>query len=152
MWDKLKNDKFVKELLVKSVTILFIAAIALLLYDVLTQSKDGRKQIVDMDGGTEYTEESSLATDEELRLGQILSKINGAGDTSVMITYQTEEEPAEVFSGESSSGRKVEGVIVISEGAGDFLVKTTLIDAVSMLFDIPATNVAVYEKRGSSIE
>lgn len=152
MWDKLKNDKYLKELLVKTLTILFIAAIALLLFDVLTQSKDGRRQIVDMDGGSEYTEESSLATEEELRLGQILSKISGAGETSVMITYQTEEEPAEVFSGESTSDRKVEGVIVISEGAGDFLVKTTLIDAVSMLFDIPATKVAVYEKSVSSVE
>ncbi len=66
MWDKLKNDKYVKDLLVKLLTILFVAAIALLLFDVLTQSKDGRRQIVDMDGGTEYTEETALATEEEV--------------------------------------------------------------------------------------
>ena len=69
-----------------------------------------------------------------------------------MITYQTEEEPAEVFSGENSTDRKVEGVIVIADGAGDFLVKSTIIDAVSMLYGIPATKVAVYETSGNSVQ
>ena len=99
MWDKLKNDKYVKDLLIKLITILFVAAIALLLFDVLTQSKDGRRQIVDMDGGTE---ETALATEEEVRLEKILSQMKGVGDTTVMITYQSIEEPNTVFSSESN--------------------------------------------------
>jgi stage III sporulation protein AG len=153
MWDKLKNDKYVKDLLVKLLTILFVAAIALLLFDVLTQSKDGRRQIVDMDGGTEYTEETALATEEEVRLEKILSQMKGVGDTNVMITYQNVEEPDAVFSTENiNKSRKVEGVIVASEGAGDILVRSSIIDAVSTVFDIPASNVVVFEKINSDTE
>ena len=147
MWDKLKNDKYVKDLLVKLLTILFVAALALLLFDVLTQSKDGRRQIVDMNGGTEYTEETALTTEEEIRLEEILSQMKGVGDTNVMITYQN-EEPDTVFSGQNNY-RKVEGVIVASEGAGDIVIKNNIINAVATVFDIPASNVVVYEKSDS---
>ncbi len=153
MWDKLKNDKFVKDLLVKLVTVLFVAAIALLLFDVLTQSKDGRRQIVDMNGGTEYTEETALATEEEARLEKILSQMKGVGDTNVMITYQSEEEPDPVFSsGSKKNNRKVEGVIVASEGAGNIVIRTNIIDAVATVFNIPASNVVVFEKSKNDME
>jgi stage III sporulation protein AG len=150
MWDKLKNDKYVKDLLIKLLTILFVAALALLLFDVLTQSKDGRKQIVDMDGGTEYTEETALATEEEIRLEEILGQMKGVGDTNVMITYQNKETDT-VFSGQNNY-RKVEGVIVASEGAGDIVIKNNIINAVATVFDIPASNVVVYEKNDSGTE
>ncbi|HVI42856.1 MAG TPA: hypothetical protein VM577_19795 [Anaerovoracaceae bacterium] len=148
MWDKLKNDKYVKDLLVKLLTILFVAAIALLLFDVLTQSKDGRRQIVDMNGGTEYTEETALATEEEVRLEKILSQLKGVGDTNVMITYQNVQTTDTVFSSETNKNndRKVEGVIVASEGAGNIIIKNNIINAVATVFDIPASNVVVFEK------
>lgn len=153
MWDKLKNDKYVKDLLVKLLTILFVAVIALLLFDVLTQSKDGRRQIVDMDGGTEYTEETAIATEEEIRLEEILSQMKGVGDTNVMITYQNVEETDTVFSSQSNKNdRKVEGVIVASEGAGDIIIKSNIINAVATVFDIPASNVVVFEKSNSDTE
>ena len=149
MWDKLKNDKNLKDLLVKLITVLFVAVIALLLFDVLTQGKDGRRQIVDMDGGSEYSQEegSALASNEEMKLEQILSEIKGVGKTSVMITYRNSEDTSTVFSTEN--GKKnpiVEGVIITSEGAGDIIVQSKIIDAVATLFDIPAANVMVFEK------
>ena len=151
MWEKLKNDKYVKDLLIKLLTILFVAVIALLLFNVLTQSKDGRKQIVDMNGGTEYTDETALTTEEELRLEEILGQMKGVGDTNVMITYQNNEETDSVFnSGNTNKNSKVEGVIVASEGAGDIVIRNNIINAVATVFDIPASNVVVYEK--SNIE
>jgi len=153
MWDKLKNDKYVKDLLIKLLTVLFVAAIALLLFDVLTQSKDGRRQIVDMDGGTEYTEETAVATEEEIRLEKILSQMKGVGDTNVMITYQNVEEKDTVFSSETKkTDRKVEGVIVASEGAGNIIVRSNIIDAVATVFNIPASNVMVFEKSDTDKE
>ena len=150
MWDKLKNDKYVKDLLIKLLTILFVAVIALLLFDVLTQSKDGRRQIVDMDGGTEYTDETALATDEELRLEEILSQMKGVGATNVMITYQNNEEINSVFnSGTANKKSKVEGVIVAAEGAGDIVIRSNIINAVATVYDIPASNVVVYEKKNN---
>lgn len=152
MWEKLKNDKYVKDLLVKLITVLFVAAIALLLFDVLTQSKDGRRQIVDMNGGSEYTEldEATLATNEEKRLEQILSEIKGVGATSVMITYQESENTDTVFGDENGNKNpKVEGVIVTAEGAGDIIARSNIINAVAAVFDIPATSVMVFEKSNS---
>ena len=149
MWEKLKNDKYLKDLLIKLITVLFVAAIALLLFDVLTQSKDGRRQIVDMDGGSEYSQQdaSALTTDEERRLEKILSEIKGVGETSVMITYRDSEKAASVFSQDGSDeDSPVEGVIVISEGARDVIVKNNIINAVSALYDIQAANVMVFEK------
>lgn len=148
MWEKLKNDKYVKDLLMKLLTVLFVAVIALLLFDVLTQSKDGRRQIVDMNGGTEYTEETALSTEEELRLEGILSQMKGVGDTNVMITYQRDDGAASVFNSSDSTKKnyKVEGVIVASEGAGDIVIRNNIINAVATLFDIPTSNVVVYEK------
>ena len=148
MWEKLKNDKYVKELLMKLIAVLLVAAMALLIFDVFTKSKDGRRQIVDMDGGSEYTsaEVATLATDEERRLEQILSEIKGVGAARVMITYQEEEPVASLYSGEKRKSPKVEGVIVTAEGAKDIIVKSSIINAVSALFDIPAANVMVFEK------
>lgn len=151
MWEKLKNDKYVKDLLIKLVTILFIAIAALLLFDVLTQSKDGRQQIVDLDGGTEYQETSgaTVATEEERRLEQILSDIKGVGTARVMISYEHAEDNDSVFSTENTkNNQKVEGVIVTAEGAGDIIVRSNIIDAVVAVFDIPAANVMVFEKSG----
>lgn len=148
MWEKLKNDKYVKELLKKLIAVLLVAAMALLVFDVFTTSKDGRRQIVDMDGASEYTsaEAATLATDEERRLEQILSEIKGVGAARVMITYQEEEPVASLYSGEKRKSPKVEGVIVTAEGAKDIIVKSSIINAVSALFDIPAANVMVFEK------
>jgi hypothetical protein len=103
-----------------------------------------------MDGGAEYTEETALATEEEVRLEEILSQMKGVGDTNVMITYQNEETDT-VFSGQNKY-RKVEGVIVASEGAGDIVIKNDIINAVATVFDIPASNVVVYEKSDSGTE
>ena len=147
MWDKLKNDKYVKDLLIKLVTVLFVAAIALLLFDVLTQSKDGRKQIVDMDGATEYSKATAIAVEEEIRLEAILSQMKGVGDTEVMITYKNVEENNMVFSGNKNNfDRKVEGVIVASEGAGDIITKNNIINAVATVFNIPVSSIMVFEK------
>ena len=149
MWDKLKNDKYVKDMFVKLISVLIVAVIALLLFDVMTQSKDGRRQIVDSDGGTEYTEfdETSLETNEEMRLEQILSQIKGVGASNVMITYQDDENTTTVFGGENRNNNpRVEGVIVTAEGAGNIIVKSNIINAVAALYNIPATSVMVFEK------
>lgn len=143
MWDKLKNDKYVKDLLVKLITVLVIAAIALILVDVLSQDKDGRRQIVDMDGGTEVTD--TLATTEEIRLESILSQLEGVGDADVMITYQYEEEADAVFTNQNND-RKVAGVIVVCEGAGNVVIKNDIINAVATVYDISASKVVVMKK------
>lgn len=121
MWEKFKNDKNTKDLMIKLITVLIIASIALLSFDVMTQSNDGRKQIVDENGGTE----TALCT--------ILQDIKGVGAVDVMIQYEEGEQ-------------KVMGVIVTAEGAGNAVVKNNVTNAVSAVFNIPVSNVMVYEK------
>ena len=97
MLEKLKKDEAFKDRFVKIAAVLIIFAVVLLSFDVFTQSRDGRKQIIDEDGGTES------------ELCNILSDINGVGNVDVMLQYGDDE--------------RISGVIVTAEGAGDPVVK-----------------------------
>ena len=79
--------------LIKLITVLIIASVAVLALSILTESSDGRKQIIDRDGGSEE------------KLCSMLSGIKGAGEVEAMVQYN-----------EDSS---VSGVIVIAEGGSD---------------------------------
>ncbi len=145
---QMKNEVNIKELFFKLITVVVIASMGLVLLNVMTQSKDGRKQIVDNDGGTEYigNGDSSAATREEIRLSEVLSGIKGVGNAEVFITYKS-DEAVNVFSSSSSkSGPKINGVIVTAEGAGNVVIKNDIINAVAGVFNIPAGNVTVFEK------
>ena len=50
--DKLKKDPAFKEKGLKVIALFIILAVILLSLDVFTQSRDGRSQIIDEDGGT----------------------------------------------------------------------------------------------------
>lgn len=131
MKEKLKNDRLVKLLLTRSITVLLIAVLALIMLNVLANSKDGRKQILDEDGGTEYTSASAPAgnreyTEEERRLSEILSSMKGVGATTVMVSEN--------------------GVIITAEGAESAVVRDEITAAVSALFGIPVNHVKVFEK------
>jgi len=112
--------KLDKELLMKILTVIIICFIALLTFDVTTNKTDGRRQIIDEDGG----EETALCT--------ILSDIRGAGEVDVMVKYDDDN--------------KVIGVIVTSSGADSIIVKNNLTSAVAALYDISVSNVMVFEK------
>lgn len=95
-------------------------AVGFLAVDAFTQGRDGRRQIVDEDGASETA------------LVNILSDIKGAGDVDVMVKY-----------GDDNS---VTGVIVTASGAGSVVVRNNLTNAVSAVFNIPTSNVMVFEK------
>lgn len=121
MLEKLKKDPRTKERALKIIALLIIAAVILLSFDVFTQGRDGRRQILDDDGGT------------EAELCSILADIEGVGDVDVMLQYGEDD--------------KVTGVIVTARGAKDPVVKNDLINAVMAIFNISATSVEVFEKK-----
>lgn len=123
MLEKLFANKKWKDGGVKLIFVLIAAAVLLLSFDVFTQNKDGRRQIIDEDGGT------------ETELCSILSDIDGAGAVDVMLQYDAEEQ--------------ITGVIVTAEGAGSPVVKNNLANAVMALFHIQATSVEVLEKKAT---
>ena len=124
MLEKWKNDPNRKDKALKLIAFLIIVAVIFLSFDVFTQSKDGRRQIVDQDGGT------------ETELCAILSDIDGVGEVDVMLQYDEDE--------------KITGAIVTAEGAGNPVVKNNLISAVMAVFNISATSVEVFEKKAVS--
>jgi len=121
--EKLFANKKWKDGGVKLIFVLIAAAVLLLSFDVFTQNKDGRRQIIDEDGGT------------ETELCSILSDIDGAGAVDVMLQYDAEEQ--------------ITGVIVTAEGASNPVVKNNLANAVMALFHIQATSVEVLEKKAT---
>lgn len=120
MFEKLKKDPKMKDLAIKIIAILIILSVALLSFDVFTQNKDGRKQIIDDDGGTEAA------------LCNILTDIKGVGEVDVMLRYNEENQ--------------ISGVIVTAEGAGNPVVRNNLVNAVRAVFNIPVSSVVVFEK------
>ena len=93
MLEKWKNDPEKRDKLMKAAAVLIILAVIFLSFDVFTQNRDGRKQIIDSDGGT------------ETELCSILSDIDGVGAVDVMLQYGEKDQVA--------------GVIVTAEGAGN---------------------------------
>lgn len=113
------------------------------------------------------------AYSDEARLESILSKIGGAGDVSVMITYygttiydvayekkETHSERAEELTRSEENSvitkdgepmvrgtlyPKAKGVIIIAEGAGRADVKKALTDAAAAALDIASHKVCVLE-------
>lgn len=121
MFEKLKKDPKAKDMILKIIALLIILSVALLSFDVFTQNKDGRKQIIDDDGGTEAA------------LCSILTDMKGVGKVEVMLQYDEKEQ--------------ITGVIVAAEGAEDPIIKNDLVNAVRAVFNIPVSSVMVFEKK-----
>ena len=79
--------------------------------------------------GKEKSTASYEATELEERLSQILSKIDGVGDTSVMVSEE--------------DGKAVSAVIVF-RGADSILTRMRVIDAASGALGIDKENILVY--------
>lgn len=121
MFDKFFKEGKSKDIIIKLITIAVIAAVLLVAFDVLTKDRDSRRQIIDEDGGSEMT------------LSEILTDIDGVGAVDVMIRQ-----------GEDNA---ISGVIITAEGAGDPVIRDNITRAVAAVYNIPASNVVVFEKR-----
>ena len=120
MQEKFKISPELKDMLMRALVCAVVIAVGFLAVDAFTQGRDGRRQIVDDDGASETA------------LIEILSDIKGEGDVDVMVKYD--------------DGGGVTGVIVTASGAGSVVVRNNLTNAVSAVFNIPVSNVMVFEK------
>lgn len=134
-FSKLKNSEVLKKLKnvknIEFIACVFILAIALLLFSLLNGStKSGDKQ-------TEVSTSSS-GTEIEKRLENILEQIEGAGDVSVMITYESEVS--------SGGGNEISGVLVVSSGAENIKVRLNLLQAVKTALNVDVKIVEIFDK------
>lgn len=116
MIEKIVSGKALARLL----ALILTGLIVILTLSIFSAGKDGRRQIVDMDGSSEE------------RLASVLSDIKGAGEVDAVIKYDEDS--------------KVVGVIVTAEGAGNPTVANNLTKGVATLYDIPVSSVMVFEK------
>ena len=84
---------------------------------------------------------TDVSTELEVRLENILSKINGVGKVDVMITYDAEPVSAE----SSAATSKPLGAIVIAEGADNLEVRIKIQQSVQTVLGIEARQVKIFE-------
>ena len=68
----------------------------------------------------------------EMRLENMLSKMQGVGKVHVMITFREEEQ--------------VQGILVIAEGGGNAVVVRNITEVVQALFDVDSHKIKVIER------
>ena len=113
-------DKSGKDAWIKLIGVLLALSAAIMVLSIFTSDNDGRRQIVDGDGGREE------------QLCSVLSSIEGAGQVEVMLEYD--------------SRSKVTGAIILAEGASNSVVRNNLTNGVATLYSIPVSSVIVFEK------
>lgn len=79
--------------------------------------------------GAELAEASNVSSSLEKRIESILSKISGVGRVSVLLTYAEDT---------------LEGTVIVSEGAGDAKVKSSIINAVEAVTGLGKHKIQVY--------
>ncbi len=155
--DKIMKDK-------KALLIVALAIIGML----LILFSGGSKTETEISRGEP---ESEFSKDCEEKLQRLISKIEGVGKVSVMITYESGEENIFASDKEESfrngeqkikndyiivdgdngeTGLKIKsvypeikGVAVVCSGASDPIIKERIISVVSALFDISTKNISV---------
>lgn len=80
----------------------------------------------------------------EAQLEQVLSEMEGVGSVKVMITTEEVEESA---FGTMNGGKKVCGVVVVAEGAGNATINTRILEAVKALFSIDVHKISIVKMR-----
>ncbi len=104
------------------IAVIFIIAIALIIYSTVITNKPDKAQ----------TAVSTVMTQDEQRLSSILAGIEGAGSVESMITERDGE---------------IVGVLVIAEGADDITVRIRLVSAAATALGVDKSVVNVYSKK-----
>lgn len=112
-FEKIKGIKSIK-----IIALIFIIAIALIIYSSVAADKESEKQ--------------SFQNDDETRLASILSSVEGAGEVETMIT--------------KSSGQIV-GVLVIADGANNPIVRLRLLSATASALGVDSDTVSVMSRK-----
>lgn len=134
-----KNDK-INEILtkikgikhIKIIICVLIAAIIMLIYGSLTTGKNSAADTKSEPTGSADVKTVSYSESEE-KLADILSRIEGIGQTKVMISY--------------SDNDAVCGVIVVAEGADNPLAEWKIRHAVQTALKIDYHSVEVYSMK-----
>lgn len=111
--------------------VIFIIGIGIILFSFIFDGAEGKTE-------TCYGEEE--------RLSEILSEIDGAGEVSVMISYEKTENGTGKSFVSDGVVQKPRGVVVVADGANSPMVRNKLKEAAIAVTGVGANRVCVYER------
>ena len=123
-----KKDKKVENLI--SLLIILIITLICINYIIKDDSKDAEEEKYKGAVLASTTEVSS--SELESRIENILSKIEGVGKVSVLLTYNEEN---------------LEGVVVVAEGVKDIDTRVDIISAIEVITGLGKHKIKVYEMK-----
>ena len=128
------NISFLKEKGNKYLIFVLLGILVLVLCIPTGSVKDSKSQ--EMFSG----EEGEL----EAQLKNVLSAMEGVGEVEVMITTETTNHS--LFETQRTGG-KVQGVVVVAQGAGNASVDARISEAVKALFSVDAHKISIVKMR-----
>lgn len=90
--DKLIGGKNKKEVINTLISLIVILALLLFLYNTIYSESPQKDNVNFVNDMSQNTLNSNMILNDEVRLEEILSQINGVGNVDVMITYETGPE------------------------------------------------------------
>ena len=159
----------IPEILVKNKKITVLIVIGLVSIILLTVSEFISKS--DVKEKEENTEVCNYSEEVETKLTKLISEIDGAGNTSVMVTLESgvesvyainkkyndslpENEYVVIDTGSKKGGLllkitapKIRGVAIVCEGGDSIYVKEKITDTVTAVLDISSNRVSITKMR-----
>lgn len=146
------------EFLKRKNNFIILIIIGVLLLVVAIPTGDNKKEHIEKEVATEYSEDYASKT--EKRLEKVLAEIHGAGKVQVLISWQAsseklvEKDENKTVYLQSSGGEqspfirqeimpKAEGVIVVAEGGDNPVVVRQITEAVCALFGVDTHKIKI---------
>lgn len=146
------------EFLKRKNNFIILIIIGVLLLVVAIPTGDNKKEHIEKETATEYSEDYASKT--EKRLEKVLAEIHGAGKVQVLISWQAsseklvEKDENKTVYLQSSGGEqspfirqeimpKAEGVIVVAEGGDNPVVVRQITEAVCALFGVDTHKIKI---------
>lgn len=136
--DKLKNIKHIEVYVV-----IIFAIILLLIFFSTNTTKTGKSSTVINKTTTEQSAITSYVDDMETKLENILSKVQGASDVSVMITLDMSSTSIKDDEIQTTDFPAIKGVIVVAKGVENTQVKMNILKAVQSVIDISSGRIEI---------
>ena len=105
--------------------VILLVGVLLIVLSIPTKPKE-------QDADTTYSVTDKRETDVEIRLENMLEKMQGVGKADVMITFKENEQ--------------VEGVLVIADGAKNAVIVRNITEVVQALFEVDSHKIKVIER------
>lgn len=139
--EKIKNIKHIEVYVVA----IFIIVLLLIFFSTSGTKSSGNKMTsnsVNKSSTTQVTV-TSYVDDMETKLENILSKVQGASDVSVMITLDMSSASIKDNVVQTSEFPAIKGVIVVAKGAENTRVKMNILKAVQAVIDISSGRIEI---------